>query len=38
MNWGGSTDFQKVFDMILQVAVESKLSEDQVIKKAVCFQ
>ena len=31
MEWGGSTNFQRVFDEILQVAVKANLSEDQLI-------
>lgn len=37
MDWGGNTDFQKVFDQILSVAVEGKLSEDQLIKRIFVF-
>ncbi|KAE8098702.1 hypothetical protein FH972_016746 [Carpinus fangiana] len=37
MEWGGNTDFQKVFDQILQVAVEGKLTEDQLIKRVFVF-
>ncbi|KAI3936324.1 hypothetical protein MKW92_001587 [Papaver armeniacum] len=37
MHWGGSTDFQKVFDQILQVAVDGKLTEDQMIKRLFVF-
>ncbi|KAI3971311.1 hypothetical protein MKX01_008155 [Papaver californicum] len=37
MDWGGSTDFQKVFDQILQVAVDGKLKEDQMIKRLFVF-
>lgn len=37
MAWGGSTDFQKVFDQILQVAVDGKLKEDQMIKRLFVF-
>ncbi|KAI3851905.1 hypothetical protein MKW98_019904 [Papaver atlanticum] len=32
-----STDFQKVFDQILQVAVDGKLTEDQMIKRLFVF-
>ncbi|RVW26275.1 Uncharacterized protein L728 [Vitis vinifera] len=35
MEWGANTDFQKVFDRILQVAVEGNLSEDQMIKREI---
>ncbi|KAJ9700655.1 hypothetical protein PVL29_006120 [Vitis rotundifolia] len=37
MEWGANTDFQKVFDKILQVAVEGNLSEDQMIKRVFVF-
>ncbi|KAL5542244.1 hypothetical protein UlMin_009954 [Ulmus minor] len=37
MDWGGNTDFQKVFDRILEVAVEGKLSEEQLIKRVFVF-
>ncbi|EOY06228.1 hypothetical protein QUC31_016386 [Theobroma cacao] len=37
MDWGANTDFQKVFDQILSVAVEGKLSEDQLIKRIFVF-
>ncbi|XP_059427847.1 uncharacterized protein LOC132161689 [Corylus avellana] len=37
MEWGYNTDFQKVFDQILQVAVEGKLTEDQLIKRVFVF-
>ncbi|KAK9289009.1 hypothetical protein L1049_017480 [Liquidambar formosana] len=37
MDWGGKTDFQKVFDRILQVAVNGNLSEDQMIKRVFVF-
>ncbi|KAE8688409.1 putative Leucine-rich repeat receptor-like protein kinase family protein [Hibiscus syriacus] len=37
MEWGGNTDFQKVFDQILAVAVEGKLSEEQLIKRVFVF-
>ncbi|KAI3878422.1 hypothetical protein MKW98_001837 [Papaver atlanticum] len=37
MDWGYSTDFQKVFDQILQVAVDGKLKEDQMIKRLFVF-
>ncbi|CAA0828023.1 Uncharacterised conserved protein UCP015417-vWA [Striga hermonthica] len=33
MDWGGNTDFQKVFDLLLQVAVDGKLKSDQMIKR-----
>ncbi|XWS39114.1 hypothetical protein CRYUN_Cryun18bG0022400 [Craigia yunnanensis] len=37
MEWGRNTNFQKVFDQILSVAVEGKLSEDQLIKRIFVF-
>ncbi|GAV61454.1 LOW QUALITY PROTEIN: DUF2828 domain-containing protein, partial [Cephalotus follicularis] len=37
MDWGGSTAIQKVFDRILEVAIENKLSEDQLIKRLFVF-
>ncbi|KAE9453038.1 hypothetical protein C3L33_15061, partial [Rhododendron williamsianum] len=37
MDWGANTDFQKVFDRILEVAVEGKLREDQMIKTLFVF-
>ncbi|KAI3833296.1 hypothetical protein MKW98_006395 [Papaver atlanticum] len=37
MEWGMSTDFQKVFNKILNVAVEGKLKEDQMIKLLFVF-
>lgn len=37
MDWGMNTNFQKVFDRILDVAVEGKLSEEQMIKRLFVF-
>ncbi|KAK9289127.1 hypothetical protein L1049_017600 [Liquidambar formosana] len=37
MDWGANTDFQKVFDRILQVAVDGNLSEDKMIKRIFVF-
>ncbi|PHT65227.1 hypothetical protein T459_29652 [Capsicum annuum] len=37
MNWDGSTDFQKVFDKILEVAVRGNLREEQMIKRLFVF-
>ncbi|XP_071938076.1 uncharacterized protein [Coffea arabica] len=37
MDWGGSTNFQGVFDRILEVAVEGKLSQEQLIKRVFVF-
>ena len=37
MEWGMNTDFQKVFDCILDVAVNENLKEDQMIKRIFVF-
>ncbi|GMP77447.1 hypothetical protein CsSME_00033720 [Camellia sinensis var. sinensis] len=37
MDWGMNTNFQKVFDRILKVAVEGKLREEQLIKRVFVF-
>lgn len=37
MDWGMNTDFQKVFDLILAVAVEGKLKESDVVKRVFVF-
>ncbi|KAG2376321.1 uncharacterized protein HKW66_Vig0155250 [Vigna angularis] len=37
MDAGGNTDFQKVFDLILEVAVSGNLKADQMIKKLFVF-
>ncbi|KAJ4826137.1 hypothetical protein Tsubulata_021885 [Turnera subulata] len=37
MDWGSNTDLQSVFDRILDVAVQNKLSEDQLIKRVFVF-
>ncbi|GFY84950.1 hypothetical protein Acr_03g0017240 [Actinidia rufa] len=37
MHWGMNTNFQEVFDRILEVAVEGKLREDQMIKRVFVF-
>ncbi|CAL1363868.1 unnamed protein product [Linum trigynum] len=37
MDWGMSTDFQKVFDKILDAAVLNNLTEDQLIKRVFVF-
>ncbi|XP_059650875.1 uncharacterized protein LOC132297092 [Cornus florida] len=37
MDWGSNTDFQKVFDRILEVAVKGKLSDEQMIEKIFVF-
>lgn len=37
MHWGMNTNFQKVFDLLLGVAVNSKLSPEQMIKRVFVF-
>ncbi|XP_057724219.1 uncharacterized protein LOC130940172 [Arachis stenosperma] len=37
MKWGMNTNFQRVFDRILEVAVDGKLKEDQMIKRVFVF-
>ncbi|KFK25558.1 hypothetical protein AALP_AA8G130400 [Arabis alpina] len=37
MDWGMNTDFQKVFDLILRVAVEVKLKPEEMIKRVFVF-
>ncbi|KAG9446530.1 hypothetical protein H6P81_012658 [Aristolochia fimbriata] len=37
MDWGQNTDFQKVFDRILDVAVTAKLDEQKMIKRLFVF-
>ncbi|KAI3958654.1 hypothetical protein MKW98_030319 [Papaver atlanticum] len=37
MHWEMSTDFQKVFKLILRVAYEGKLTEEQMIKRLFVF-
>ncbi|KAL4298750.1 hypothetical protein HN51_049444 [Arachis hypogaea] len=37
MEFGMNTDFQRVFDRILEVAVDGKLKEDQMIKRVFVF-
>ncbi|EOA12429.1 hypothetical protein CARUB_v10028210mg [Capsella rubella] len=37
MDWGMNTDFQKVFDRILEVAVENKLTDQQMVKRLFVF-
>ncbi|CAI9779846.1 unnamed protein product [Fraxinus pennsylvanica] len=37
MEWAMNTKFQKVFDLILQVAVNRKLKEDEMIKRLFVF-
>ncbi|GJS23652.1 hypothetical protein Tco_0452284 [Tanacetum coccineum] len=37
MDWGCNTNFQRVFDRMLEVAVRNKLSEDQMVKRVFVF-
>jgi hypothetical protein len=37
MQWGMNTDFQKVFDLILGVAVQEKLKPEEMIKRVFVF-
>ncbi|OMO77286.1 hypothetical protein COLO4_25233 [Corchorus olitorius] len=37
MDWGMNTDFQKVFDLILEVAVKGQLEPEQMIKRLFVF-
>ncbi|KAK9926254.1 hypothetical protein M0R45_023495 [Rubus argutus] len=37
IDWGMNTDFQKVFDLLLQVAVNGQLKPEQMIKKVFVF-
>ncbi|KAF7125037.1 hypothetical protein RHSIM_Rhsim12G0020100 [Rhododendron simsii] len=37
MEWGMNTNFQQVFDLILEVAVDAKLTEEQMIKRVFVF-
>uniref|UniRef100_A0A1J3CS17 DUF2828 domain-containing protein n=1 Tax=Noccaea caerulescens TaxID=107243 RepID=A0A1J3CS17_NOCCA len=37
MRWGMNTDFQKVFDLILRVAVEGRLKAEEMIKRVFVF-
>ncbi|KAL1221676.1 hypothetical protein V5N11_009186 [Cardamine amara subsp. amara] len=37
MEWGMNTDFQKVFDLILEVAVEGRLKPEEMIKRVFVF-
>ncbi|MED6126284.1 hypothetical protein PIB30_076884 [Stylosanthes scabra] len=37
MEWGMNTNFQRVFDRILEVAVNGKLKTDQMIKRVFVF-
>ncbi|KAI5330399.1 hypothetical protein L3X38_029797 [Prunus dulcis] len=37
MEWGMNTDFQKVFDLLLQVAVNGNLKPEHMIKRIFVF-
>ncbi|KAL6281567.1 hypothetical protein ACE6H2_018448 [Prunus campanulata] len=37
MEWGGNTNFQKVFDLLLQVAVKGRLKPEHMIKMIFVF-
>ncbi|XP_074303742.1 uncharacterized protein LOC141638225 [Silene latifolia] len=37
MHWNMNTNFQRVFDRILEVAIEGKLTEDEMIKRLFVF-
>nr|XP_043629551.1 uncharacterized protein LOC122600841 [Erigeron canadensis] len=37
MDWGFNTNFQRVFDKMLEVAVNGKLSEDDMVKRVFVF-
>lgn len=37
LHWEMNTNFQRVFDKILEVAVEGKLTEDEMIKRLFVF-
>lgn len=37
MDWGMNTDFQKVFDRLLEVAVEGKLEKEKMIRRIFVF-
>ncbi|KAH6798016.1 Uncharacterized conserved protein UCP015417 [Perilla frutescens var. hirtella] len=37
MDWGMNTDFQKVFDVLLEVAVKGKLKGEEMIKRLFVF-
>lgn len=37
MEWGANTDFQKVFDQILKVAIDCKLDQDKMVKRIFVF-
>ena len=37
MEWGISTNFDGVFDLILQQAVKAKLPQERMIQQVVCY-
>ncbi|CAH2072869.1 unnamed protein product [Thlaspi arvense] len=37
MDWGANTNFQKVFDVILRVAVEGRLKPEEMVKRVFVF-
>ncbi|KAL3687731.1 hypothetical protein R1sor_014040 [Riccia sorocarpa] len=37
MDWGMNTDFQKVFDLILQMAKKNNLSQEKMVKRLFVF-
>ncbi|XP_010556103.1 PREDICTED: uncharacterized protein LOC104825473 [Tarenaya hassleriana] len=37
MNWGSNTDLQRVFDLILRVAVDGDLKPEQMVKRVFVF-
>ena len=37
MEWGMSTNFDGVFDLILEQAIQAKLPEEQMIQQVVCY-
>lgn len=37
MDWGANTNFQKVFDRILEIAVGGNLREDRMIQRVFVF-
>ncbi len=37
MNWGMHTNFDGVFDLILEQAIQAKLPREQMIQQVVCY-
>ena len=37
MEWGMSTNFDGVFDLILEQAIQAKLPQEQMIQQVVCY-